>query len=148
MAGARAELALQRLLVGLLDSQYAEIMAAGLPVSTLLANSATLIKAHADLPPAEREKAQALLKDIERHLEMRNRLVHSILAIDQSTSAGQSSQLTAIYNTYRKPGRSQNITIEQASQTAEKLRSTADELLLWTFQNLPAASRQQVLPPS
>ncbi|MBT2505136.1 hypothetical protein J7I98_04335 [Streptomyces sp. ISL-98] len=145
--GARAEFALRYLLVGLLDSQYAEIVAAGVPVGTLIANCKTIASEHLGLDKQQKTKAEDFLSDIEGLMKARNRLVHSILAIDQSDVAGeQSQQITALYSTYQKPGRSETMSVDKAREVAEKLRTAADELLIWTISTLPAASQQQVHP--
>lgn len=145
--GARSEFALRCLLVGLLDSQYAEIVAAGVPVDTLNANCRAIVSVHLDLNEQQKTKAKDLLSDIKGLMTARNRLVHSILAIDQSdVAAEQSQQITALYSKHQKPGLSETMSVDEAHAVAEKLRNAADELLTWTFSTLPAASKQQVHP--
>ncbi|WP_409239428.1 hypothetical protein [Streptomyces sp. PA5.6] len=51
--------------MGLLDSQYAEIVAAGVPVSTLIANCRTIVSVHLDLDEQQSTKAKGLLSDID-----------------------------------------------------------------------------------
>ncbi|WP_371598548.1 hypothetical protein [Streptomyces sp. NBC_00564] len=145
--GARAEFALRCLLVGLLDSQYAEIVAAGVPVDTLIANCKAIASVHLDLDEQQKTKAKSFLSEIKGLMVARNRLVHSILAIDQSDVAGERpEQITALYSTYQKPGRAETMSVDKAREVAEKLKTAADELLIWTFSTLPAASQTQVHP--
>ncbi|MEU6349693.1 hypothetical protein ABZ896_10245 [Streptomyces sp. NPDC047072] len=145
--GARAEFALRTLLVGLLDSQYAEIVAAGVPVSTLIANCRAITSVHLDLDEQQRSMVKGWLGDIDGLMTARNRLVHSILAIDQSDPADEQAQrITALYSKYQKPGLSATMSLDEAREVAGKLRTATDALLLWTFSTLPAASQQQVHP--
>ncbi len=148
MEAARAEFALRRLLVGLLDSQYAELIAAGRGTDQLIDDCRALVDVNIALEGSERAKARNLLADMKRLNTTRNRLVHSILAIDQSPGAPEDSpQVTALYSKHRRPDLSQTITLDAAQQVPKELRQVGDALLLWTFANLPAATRQQVLPP-
>lgn len=148
MEAARAEFALRRLLVGLLDSQYAETIAAGRGTDQLIDDCRTLVDVNIDLDSNQRAKARSLLMDMKKLNTTRNRLVHSILAIDQSPGAPEDPpQFTALYSKYRRPDLSETITLDDAQRVPAKLRQAGDELLLWTFSNVPAAMRQQVLPP-
>lgn len=143
---ARAEFALRCMLVGLIDSQYAEIIAAGRGMEQLI-DDCRLVDVQLDLDSNQKDKARALLADLKQLNTSRNRLVHSILAIDQSHGVPEGSpQFTALYSKYRRPGLSETITLEAARKVPEKVRQAGDELLLWTFSNLPAAMRQQVHP--
>lgn len=119
--GARAEFALRCLLTGLLDSQYAEIIAAGVPVDTLNANCRAIASVHLDLTEQQKTKVKDLLSNIKGLMTSRNCLVHSILAIDQSDVAGeQPQQIRALYSKYQKPGLSETMSVDKAREVAEK----------------------------
>ncbi|TQE33089.1 hypothetical protein [Streptomyces ipomoeae] len=145
---ARAEFALRCMLVGLIDSQYAEIIAAGRGMDQLIDDCRALVDVNLDLDSNQKDKARALLADLKQLNTRRNRLVHSILAMDQSHGVPEGSpQFSALYSKYRRPGLSETITLEAARKVPERVRQAGGELLIWTFSNLPAAMRQQVLPP-
>ncbi|MGP3978995.1 hypothetical protein ACTWQF_34270 [Streptomyces sp. 8N114] len=116
-------------------------------MDTLNANCRAIVSARLDLDEEQKAKAKDLLSNIKGLMSARNRLVHSILAIDQSDVADeQPQQITALYSQRQKPGLSKTMSVEEAHAVAEKLRNAANELLSWTFSTLPAASRQQVHP--
>ncbi|MEU6687303.1 hypothetical protein [Streptomyces sp. NPDC046832] len=105
---ARAEFALHCMLVGLIDSQYAEIIAAGRGMEQLIDDCRALVDVHLDLDSNQKDKARALLADLKQLNTSRNKLVYSILAVDQSHGLLESSpQFTALYSKYRRPGLSE-----------------------------------------
>ncbi|MEU7159189.1 hypothetical protein AB0A98_22535 [Streptomyces chrestomyceticus] len=147
VAGARAEFALRCLMVGLLDSDYVEVIAAGRSMGSLINDCTALVKVSTQLDDTQRNEVSALLDRTKGLSKDRNRLVHGMLAMDQSGGpTGEPTAITVLYGDPHKPGRSKSLTVAEAQEAAKSLRTTGDELLVWVFGNLRAARRQQVLP--
>ncbi len=149
-AGARFEGGLRRLMASLLDSKYGALVTAGLGVSELIDTCTVLVKANEEITDDAREKGLALLSGARELINIRNALVHGLIAT--SGSAGLEAdelvvETIAIVSKRRRPDTAVKITRSEAEETAAELRSRALAIFAWQVTHLPGPlQRKQVTP--
>jgi hypothetical protein len=128
----------------LMDTTYASIIVSGHSESTIIDDCLALIPVNQNLTEEQKEEGQELFRSLHQLRQKRNRIVHSILAEDQSEGGdGDEAYLVALYDSRRKPGRAENITIADMTALPGELRDITCRILAWSTV-LP--NRQQILP--
>lgn len=146
MAGAFAERVLRILLAGLIESQYGDIMAAGHPLSTLADNCKAIIDVHPKLDDKQRKHAKDMIGEIKGHMAIRNKLLHGLLAVNQSGPGGPEGEYALIFSKLRKPQETETISIGRIRKVAEGLWKTSGALLTWTMEWVPPGQQAHPLP--
>jgi hypothetical protein len=147
MAAAESEMALRIMLTGPLDTQYGDVVPAGQPLANLIDNCQALIPLHSELTAEQRSTARELLTTVKPLSETRNDLVHGLLAVSGADAPPeQPPKITALVSTWRRPGPSRTLTLEEIHQTTQELRSITRDMIEWTFAHV--RPQQQVHPLS
>ncbi|WP_405948947.1 hypothetical protein OG588_22920 [Streptomyces prunicolor] len=147
-ASSLVELHLRQLMTALLDSKYAELVAAGLSASDLIETCTVLLKVNKEINDDQRTEGLALLSGLRDLLNARNHLVHGIIATMRGdTDSGETApepviQTMALVSKRRKPDTLLTITKDEAEKTIEDLRERGTGILQWLGATLPAQLRR------
>ncbi|MGW8066473.1 hypothetical protein ACVV2G_30365 [Streptomyces ziwulingensis] len=144
-ASALVELHLRQLMVALLDSRYAKLVAAGLSAGDLIDTCTVLLKVNKEINSDQRTEGLALLSGLKDLLNTRNNLVHGLIAIasDSDTRTAETApepviETMALVSKRRRPELLLTITKAEAEKTVKDLRERGDGILHWVVAALPA----------
>jgi hypothetical protein len=143
---ANAEKVLADVYAHLMTSKYALIVVAGLNARTVIEGCEALINVHTDLERDQKERGLTLVKRMDRHRRLRNDVIHSVLAEDQSEGADKlPPHLTRIFAKTWKPGQTKNLHIDVLQKLPGEIRVTMRELAEWAHE-CRLFGQQHVLP--
>ncbi|WP_371630060.1 hypothetical protein OG892_22090 [Streptomyces sp. NBC_00341] len=144
-ASALVELHLRQLMVALLDSRYAKLVAAGLSAGDLIDTCTVLLKVNKEINGDQRTEGLALLSGLKDLLNTRNNLVHGLIAIagdgDARTAEAAPEpviETMALVSKRRKPEALLTITKAEVEKTIKDLRERGDGILHWVVAALPS----------
>jgi len=142
---ATAELHLRQLMVGLLDSQYAQIVAAGLAITELIDTCSALAKANRDMGDEERTEILGLLSELKGLLPLRNHLVHGLWIPYGDVHIGPEVAPMALISKRRTEMKTIPIAYETAQAIADDLNRVGRSIFNWTIKVLlTQINREQV----
>ncbi|MEV7105382.1 hypothetical protein [Streptomyces atroolivaceus] len=148
-ASAQLEFTLRQLMVSLVDSKYAETVAAGLGANELVDMCTALVKINREVTEAQREECRTRLGGIKPLLARRNQLVHGFWA-PMHVAEGEPlpEGALALVSKRRTAMAVVEISFEQAEQLADELSRTQSETFSWICRSLLAQlRREQVTEP-
>jgi hypothetical protein len=147
-ASASAEHRMRLLMIGLLDSKYAEVVASGLGMSELIETCKVLVKVNQEISDSQRARITQLLVTLGELMPKRNHLVHGMWAPFEEWRADETPpEPVAFVSKRRSAMREVEISYEAAEQLATDLRRVGSDIFDWTFSAIrEAARRTQVMP--
>lgn len=131
-AASAADRTLRTLYCALIGSPYAVVTAAGKMTSQLISDCKSLVGVRTDLSRENADKILALLSDLKRLSEQRNRFVHDVW------TGGRESHVELMRS---KPGTNEltfrPITLDELIATEIGIRHTSVQISHWIFLALP-----------
>ncbi len=146
-ASAALELQLRQLMSTLVDSKYAELVAAGLSASDLINTCIALLQVSKEIDDSARAEGLGLLAGLPDLFGTRNNLVHGMIATRSNEHEDPSSELVietvALISKRRKPAQMLTISSSTAKATAIELRDRSTKILGWCSRYLPGQLRRK-----
>ncbi|WP_156925969.1 hypothetical protein [Glycomyces arizonensis] len=139
---AKAELLLEGLLVGLVESHDARVLGKPGPMGPLIQRCKGLLQKREDLDP-QRAEALALLDKVDTLRNKRNRLIHDVVAV-QPIQAGkrEGPQFARLASPWRSSIQSDPFEVSELWELSEEFRQISMKLFLWSYENLPYLGKQ------
>jgi len=137
LAGARAELMLGGLIVGLAETNDLRVLGKpGRPMGSLIEQSRNLLAERDDLDP-HRDEASALLDALSTVKDKRNRLVHDAVAVHPLQDGETAPRFVRLPTAWGPPGKSEPIEVSDLQMVATELERISMAIVTWSYMHLP-----------
>ena len=137
---ASVEMCLRSLMIALLDSKYAGIIAAGQNASDLIENCIALIQANQEISDEAREQGIDLLRSLKPLFTQRNNVVHAPWF--PSAREDALTEAISMVSKRRAPMRPTLVNYADVEKLSTALNQAIGKLWEWTHGELGAAARR------
>ncbi|AUA12320.1 hypothetical protein CFP59_04456 [Streptomyces malaysiensis subsp. malaysiensis] len=137
---ASVEMSLRSLMIGLLDSKYAGIIAAGQSASDLIENCLALMQANQEISDEARERGQNLLRSLRPLFAQRNNVVHAPWF--SATREDDLTETISLVSKRRAPLRPTVINYAEVEKLSSDLNEAIGKLWDWTYGEVGEAARR------
>ncbi|WP_416483462.1 hypothetical protein [Streptomyces sp. CL12] len=137
---ASVEMCLRSLMIGLLDSKYAGVVAAGQSASDLVENCIALMQANQEISVEARNRGLDLLRSLKPLFAQRNNVVHATWF--PSTREDALTEAMSLVSKRRTPLRPTLINYAEVEKLSSDLNEAIGKLWEWTYGEVGEAARR------